>query len=46
MAVTAFAMRDDREQAFRSGFDGYVEKPISVRELPRRFAASSTGGST
>ena len=27
VAVTAFAMREDRERAFRSGFDGYVEKP-------------------
>ena len=34
MAVTAFAMREDRERAFESGFDGYVEKPISVRGLP------------
>ena len=34
VAVTAFAMAEDRERAFRSGFDGYVEKPISVRELP------------
>ncbi len=33
VAVTAFAMVDDRERAFRSGFDGYVEKPISVRGL-------------
>jgi two-component system cell cycle response regulator DivK len=34
LAVTAFAMREDRERAFRSGFDGYVEKPFSPRELP------------
>ena len=34
VAVTAFAMREDRERAFRSGFDGYVEKPFSARELP------------
>jgi two-component system cell cycle response regulator DivK len=33
VAVTAFAMADDRERAFASGFDGYVEKPISVRDL-------------
>ncbi len=31
VAVTAFAMNDDRTRAFESGFDGYVEKPISVR---------------
>ena len=34
IAVTAFAMRDDRERALRAGFDGYVVKPISVRDLP------------
>jgi two-component system cell cycle response regulator DivK len=38
VAVTAFAMNDDRERAFRSGFDGYVEKPISVRSLPQQVS--------
>ena len=36
VAVTAFAMRDDRDRALASGFDGYVEKPISVRALPQQ----------
>lgn len=36
VAVTAFAMDDDRERALASGFDGYVEKPISVRALPQQ----------
>jgi two-component system, cell cycle response regulator DivK len=36
VAVTAFAMNDDRDRAFASGFDGYVEKPISVRALPQQ----------
>lgn len=36
VAVTAFAMTEDRERAFESGFDGYVEKPISVRALPQQ----------
>ena len=34
VAVSAFAMRADRERALGSGFDGYLEKPISVRDLP------------
>ncbi len=34
VAVTAFAMREDRERAAREGFDGYLGKPISVRALP------------
>jgi two-component system, cell cycle response regulator DivK len=40
VAVTAFAMKDDRERALDAGFDSYIEKPISVRTLPdqvRRF---------
>lgn len=37
VAVTAFAMNDDRERAFESGFDGYIEKPISVRGLPQQI---------
>jgi two-component system cell cycle response regulator DivK len=36
VAVTAFAMDDDRQNAFDSGFTGYVEKPISVRRLPQQ----------
>jgi two-component system cell cycle response regulator DivK len=38
VAVTAFAMTDDRDRAFASGFDGYVEKPISARALPQQVA--------
>ena len=34
VAVTAFAMKDDRERALSAGFDGYLEKPISVQALP------------
>ncbi len=30
VAVTAFAMRGDREKAIQSGFDGYVSKPINA----------------
>ena len=33
VAVTAFAMKDDRERFLAAGFDGYLEKPIDVREL-------------
>ncbi|TCO50475.1 two-component system cell cycle response regulator DivK [Kribbella antiqua] len=36
VAVTAFAMDHDRQNAFDSGFTGYVEKPISVRHLPQQ----------
>jgi two-component system, cell cycle response regulator DivK len=36
VAVTAFAMDDDRQNAFDAGFSGYVEKPISVRRLSQQ----------
>ena len=33
LAVTAQAMRGDRERFLADGFDGYVSKPVNVREL-------------
>ena len=38
VAVTAFAMKDDRARFVAAGFDGYLEKPISVREFPGQVA--------
>ncbi len=38
LAVTAFAMDQDRQRAFSSGFDGYVEKPINVRGLLQQIS--------
>src|SRR4051794_6488233 len=37
VALTAFAMKDDRERFVSAGFDGYLSKPISVRELPAQM---------
>jgi two-component system cell cycle response regulator DivK len=34
VAVTAQAMKQDRERVMDAGFNGYVEKPISVRTFP------------
>ena len=39
VALTAFAMKDDRERFLAAGFDGYLEKPINVREFPSQVAA-------
>lgn len=36
VAVTAFAMSEDRERAYAAGFDAYVPKPISVRNLQQQ----------
>jgi two-component system cell cycle response regulator DivK len=38
VAVTAFAMHEDRDRAFESGFTGYVEKPISVRGFTQQIS--------
>jgi two-component system cell cycle response regulator DivK len=38
VAVTAFAMNNDRTRAFDDGFDGYVEKPISVSALSQQVS--------
>ena len=40
VALPAFAMPDDRDRLLSAGFDGYLVKPIDVREFPaqvRRF---------
>jgi len=34
VAVTSFAMKGDRERFLAERFDGYLEKPISVRDFP------------
>ena len=34
VALTSSTMKGDREQFLGEGFDGYLQKPISVREFP------------
>jgi two-component system cell cycle response regulator DivK len=43
VALTAFAMKDDRTRFLAAGFDEYIEKPISVRDFPARIAAILEG---
>jgi CheY-like chemotaxis protein len=39
VALTAFAMKDDRERFLAAGFDAYVEKPLDIHALPATVAA-------
>jgi two-component system cell cycle response regulator DivK len=44
VAVTAFAMAEDHRRAEQAGFDGYLQKPISVRALVGQVEAYLSGG--
>jgi len=45
VALTAHAMTGDRERAMQAGFDGYITKPIDIREFPGQVARA-LGGET
>ena len=43
LAVTSLVLQGDGEWLLDAGFDGYLEKPISVREFPAQVAALLAG---
>jgi two-component system cell cycle response regulator DivK len=43
VALTAHAMTGDRERALKAGFDGYITKPIDIRNFPTQVSRALTG---
>jgi two-component system cell cycle response regulator DivK len=43
IALTSLAMKGDRDSLLAAGFDGYLEKPISVREFPDQVRSYCSG---
>jgi two-component system cell cycle response regulator DivK len=43
VALTSSTMKGDRERFLADGFDGYLEKPIRVREFPNQVRGYLAG---
>lgn len=43
IALTAHAMTGDRERALDAGFDGYITKPIDIRNFPEQVQQALRG---
>jgi CheY-like chemotaxis protein len=45
LAVTAYAMRGDREELLQAGFDGYLSKPVNAAALKEELSRIVRGTS-
>jgi len=43
IALTAHAMAGDREKALEAGFDGYITKPLDIRQFPQQVRRALDG---
>jgi two-component system cell cycle response regulator DivK len=43
IALTAFAMKGDRERLLAEGFDGYISKPINIKDISQVVAQYLSG---
>jgi CheY-like chemotaxis protein len=43
VALSAHAMRGDRERALSTGFDGYITKPFDIRTFPELVHQALSG---
>ena len=43
VALTASVMKEDRERFDKAGFDGFITKPISVKEFPDQVRGYMSG---
>jgi two-component system cell cycle response regulator DivK len=46
VALTASVMKEDRERFDKAGFDGFITKPISVKDFPDQVRGYLRGRST